>query len=65
MIRAMPNHDAVLFDLDGVLVDSRVPFARSVNSALGELAPTARPMMVGDRKLAPSPSSSSSAKPGC
>jgi phosphoglycolate phosphatase len=24
----------VLFDLDGVLVDSRVPFARSVNSAL-------------------------------
>ncbi len=28
------DHDAVLFDLDGVLVDSRVPFARSVNSAL-------------------------------
>jgi phosphoglycolate phosphatase len=26
--------DAVLFDLDGVLVDSRVPFARSVNAAL-------------------------------
>ena len=30
----MAGHDAVLFDLDGVLVDSRVPFARSVNSAL-------------------------------
>jgi phosphoglycolate phosphatase len=28
------DHDAVLFDLDGVLVDSRVPFARSVNAAL-------------------------------
>jgi phosphoglycolate phosphatase len=26
--------DAVLFDLDGVLVDSRVPFARCVNAAL-------------------------------
>ncbi|HEY3827930.1 MAG TPA: HAD hydrolase-like protein [Solirubrobacteraceae bacterium] len=30
----MTDHDAVLFDLDGVLVDSRVPFARSVNAAL-------------------------------
>lgn len=30
----MIAHDAVLFDLDGVLVDSRVPFARGVNSAL-------------------------------
>jgi phosphoglycolate phosphatase len=30
----MPNVDAVLFDLDGVLVDSRVPFARCVNGAL-------------------------------
>lgn len=30
----MTDHDAVLFDLDGVLVDSRVPFARSVNNAL-------------------------------
>jgi phosphoglycolate phosphatase len=30
----MVDHDAVLFDLDGVLVDSRVPFTRSVNSAL-------------------------------
>ena len=27
-------HDAILFDLDGVLVDSRVPFARSFNAAL-------------------------------
>jgi phosphoglycolate phosphatase len=30
----MAGHDAVLFDLDGVLVDSRVPFARAVNTAL-------------------------------
>jgi phosphoglycolate phosphatase len=30
----MTDHDAVLFDLDGVLVDSRVPFVRCVNSAL-------------------------------
>ncbi|HEY3827945.1 MAG TPA: HAD hydrolase-like protein [Solirubrobacteraceae bacterium] len=30
----MTDHDAVLFDLDGVLVDSRVPFACSVNAAL-------------------------------
>jgi phosphoglycolate phosphatase len=28
------DHDAVLFDLDGVLVDSRVPFTRGINSAL-------------------------------
>jgi phosphoglycolate phosphatase len=28
------DHDAVLFDLDGVLVDSRVPFARGINHAL-------------------------------
>ncbi len=28
------GHDAVLFDLDGVLVDSRAPFARGINSAL-------------------------------
>ncbi len=34
MIHWMADHDAVLFDLDGVLVDSRVSFARSVNSAL-------------------------------
>lgn len=30
----MIDHDAVLFDLDGVLIDSRVPFARGINSAL-------------------------------
>lgn len=30
----MTDHDALLFDLDGVLVDSRVPFARGVNGAL-------------------------------
>jgi phosphoglycolate phosphatase len=30
----MADHDAVLFDLDGVLVDSRVPFAQAVNAAL-------------------------------
>lgn len=34
MICGMADHDAVLFDLDGVLVDSRVPFARCVNAAL-------------------------------
>ena len=28
--------DALLFDLDGVLVDSRMAFARSVNAALAE-----------------------------
>jgi phosphoglycolate phosphatase len=27
-------HDAILFDLDGVLVDSRAPFTRSLNAAL-------------------------------
>ena len=30
----MPAHDAILFDLDGVLVDSRTAFARSLNAAL-------------------------------
>jgi phosphoglycolate phosphatase len=30
----MVDHSAVLFDLDGVLVDSRTPFARCVNAAL-------------------------------
>jgi phosphoglycolate phosphatase len=31
---ALAARDAILFDLDGVLVDSRVAFARSVNAAL-------------------------------
>lgn len=39
----MADHDAVLFDLDGVLVDSRVPFARGVNSALTSHGLAARP----------------------
>jgi phosphoglycolate phosphatase len=39
----MTDHDAVLFDLDGVLVDSRVPFARSVNSALASHGLPQRP----------------------
>jgi phosphoglycolate phosphatase len=43
MICRMADHDAVLFDLDGVLVDSRVPFARSVNSALTSHGLTPRP----------------------
>lgn len=30
----IPAADAVLFDLDGCLVDSRVPFVRSINAAL-------------------------------
>ena len=43
MICGMADHDAVLFDLDGVLVDSRVPFARSINSALAAQGLPARP----------------------
>jgi phosphoglycolate phosphatase len=43
MICQMADHDAVLFDLDGVLVDSRAPFARSVNSALTSHGLTPRP----------------------
>ena len=39
---AMPA-DAVLFDLDGCLVDSRVPFARSINAALDEHGLPQRP----------------------
>lgn len=35
--------DAVLFDLDGCLVDSRVPFARSINAALDEHGLPQRP----------------------
>jgi phosphoglycolate phosphatase len=49
MICGMAGHDAVLFDLDGVLVDSRVPFARSVNSALAEQGLPRRP----ERELHP------------
>jgi phosphoglycolate phosphatase len=43
MIRGMADHDAVLFDLDGVLVDSRVPFARGVNTALAAQGLPSRP----------------------
>jgi phosphoglycolate phosphatase len=39
----MADHDAVLFDLDGVLVDSRVPFARGVNNALAAQGLPPRP----------------------
>lgn len=39
----MADHDAVLFDLDGVLVDSRVPFARAVNAALAAQGLPPRP----------------------
>jgi phosphoglycolate phosphatase len=49
MIYGMAGHDAVLFDLDGVLVDSRVPFARSVNSALAAQGLPHRP----ERELHP------------
>lgn len=35
--------DAILFDLDGVLVDSRAPIARSINYALERLGLAARP----------------------
>ena len=37
------QHDVVLFDLDGVLVDSRRPFARSINSALSAHGMPERP----------------------
>lgn len=37
------GHDSVLFDLDGVLVDSRVAFARCVGAALASLGLTAPP----------------------
>jgi phosphoglycolate phosphatase len=37
------GHDVVLFDLDGVLVDSRVPFARGVNTALAAHGVSVRP----------------------
>jgi phosphoglycolate phosphatase len=43
MICWRADHNAVLFDLDGVLVDSRVPFARSVNSALASHGLARRP----------------------
>jgi phosphoglycolate phosphatase len=33
-MQSMNDADAVLFDLDGVLIDSRIPFARSINHAL-------------------------------
>ena len=36
-------HDAILFDLDGVLVDSRTPIARSINATLVEHGLPARP----------------------
>jgi phosphoglycolate phosphatase len=44
---------AVLFDLDGVLVDSRVPFARGVNSALVAHGLPARPEEELHRYLGP------------
>ena len=39
----MVPHDAILFDLDGVLVDSRVPITRSFNAALAAHGLPARP----------------------
>jgi phosphoglycolate phosphatase len=39
----MTDHDAALFDLDGVLVDSRVPFAHGVNHALTSNGLAAKP----------------------
>jgi phosphoglycolate phosphatase len=44
---------AVLFDLDGVLVDSRVPFARCVNAALERHSLPARPEAELHRFLGP------------
>jgi phosphoglycolate phosphatase len=49
----MTDHDAVLFDLDGVLVDSRLPFARAVNHALTSNGLAARPEHELHRYLGP------------
>ncbi len=49
----MTEPAAVLFDLDGVLVDSRVPFARGVNSALVAHGLPARPEEELHRYLGP------------
>ncbi len=49
----MTDHDAVLFDLDGVLVDSRVPFARGVNHALTSNGLAAKPERELHRHLGP------------
>ncbi len=49
----MTDHNAVLFDLDGVLVDSRVPFARGVNHALTSHGLAARPERELHRYLGP------------
>ena len=45
--------EAALFDLDGVLVDSRVPFARCLNAALEAHGFAARPEAVLHRYLGP------------
>lgn len=45
--------DAVLFDLDGVLVDSRVAFVRSINAALSEHGLEERPAEELVRHLGP------------
>jgi phosphoglycolate phosphatase len=39
----LPHADAVLFDLDGVIVDSRLAFARCMNAALAEHGLPERP----------------------
>jgi len=49
----MSAHDVVLFDLDGVLVDSRVAFARSINHALASQGLTPRPERELYRLLGP------------
>ena len=49
----MAPADAVLFDLDGVIADSRVPFARCVNGALAEHGLAPRPAHELHRYLGP------------
>ncbi|HWF74112.1 MAG TPA: HAD hydrolase-like protein [Solirubrobacteraceae bacterium] len=49
----MKRPDAVLFDLDGVIVDSRVPFVRCVNAALTAHGLPARPESELYRYLGP------------
>jgi phosphoglycolate phosphatase len=43
-ISGMARHDALLFDFDGTIADSRVPYTRSLNHALAEVGlPTHAP----------------------
>jgi phosphoglycolate phosphatase len=49
-----PDHDSVLFDLDGVLVDSRVAITGCINHALLEHELPVRPAQALQRFIGPS-----------